>query len=145
MDFKVTSRFVVFWICCAPLMFFAQHDETIPRLYSMKDGLPDEGINAVIRDSSGFIWLGTYSGLCKFDGYLFTNYRNNPASSNSLRNNLATPCWKTKRDDCGLATLMELICSIQELRNFIFIGLIGDSGQLHFLICMTAGLRHLKR
>ena len=87
MDFKVTSRFVVFWICCAPFNLFAQHEEIVSRHYSMMDGLPEEGINAVIQDSSGFIWLGTYSGLCKFDGYRFTNYRNNPASSNSLRNN----------------------------------------------------------
>lgn len=56
----------------------------------MRDGLPEQGINSVIQDSRGFIWLATYSGLSKFDGYSFTNYRNNPASSNSLRSNFVT-------------------------------------------------------
>ena len=97
MTFKVTSLFVVFWMCgtsCLPL--FAQQEDMTIRHYSMKDGLPDEGVNAVIQDSQGFIWLGTYSGLCKFDGYRFTNYRNNPASSNSLRSNFVNSLVEDK-------------------------------------------------
>ena len=87
MDFKVISRFVVFWICCAQFSLFAQQEEIVSRHYSIKDGLPEERVNDIIQDSQGFIWLATHSGLYKFDGYSFTNYRNNPASSNSLGNN----------------------------------------------------------
>gem|GEM_PF-6310839 len=55
MDFKVLLHFVVFWIFSAPLALFAQHEEIVSRLYTMKDGLPEQGINRVIQDSSGFI------------------------------------------------------------------------------------------
>ncbi len=97
MDFKVTFRFVVSWICCAPIHLFAQQEEPVSRLYTMKDGLPEQGINCVIQDSRGFIWLATYSGLSKFDGYRFTNYRNNPASSNSLRSNFISSLVEDKK------------------------------------------------
>ena len=87
MDFKVISRFVVFWICCASIHIFAQQKELVSRLYTMKDGLPDQLVNDVMQDSQGFIWVATYSGLSKFDGMRFTTYRNNPSSTNSLRSN----------------------------------------------------------
>ncbi len=63
----------------------------------MKDGLPEQGINSVIQDSRGFIWLATYSGLSKFDGYRFTTYRNNPASTNSLRSNFVNSLVEDKK------------------------------------------------
>jgi signal transduction histidine kinase/ligand-binding sensor domain-containing protein/DNA-binding response OmpR family regulator len=53
----------------------------------MKDGLSDESITSLVQDSIGFLWLGTHSGLNRFDGYRFTSYLNDPASTNSLANN----------------------------------------------------------
>ena len=96
MDFKVISRFVVFWICCAPIHLFAQQKELVSRMYTMKDGLPDQLVNSVIQDSHGFIWVATYSGLSKFDGMRFTTYRNNPSSTNSLRSNQVSSVLEDK-------------------------------------------------
>ena len=96
MDFKVTSRFVVFWICCASIHLFAQQKELVSRLYTMKDGLPEQLINDVMQDSHGFIWVATYSGLSKFDGMRFTTYRNNPSSTNSLKSNLVNSVLEDK-------------------------------------------------
>jgi len=70
-------------VCAQPIQVVSKH-------YTMKDGLPDGGVTSVIQDRNGFIWLGTYSGLCRFDGYSFINYRNDPNSSISLRNNHIT-------------------------------------------------------
>ncbi|MEX2235117.1 MAG: two-component regulator propeller domain-containing protein [Cyclobacteriaceae bacterium] len=74
--------------CSLPHQVLALKENLVTGHYSMKDGLPDDGINSVMQDSHGFIWLGTFSGLCKYDGYKFTTYRNDPASSNSLGNNV---------------------------------------------------------
>jgi ligand-binding sensor domain-containing protein/serine phosphatase RsbU (regulator of sigma subunit) len=35
---------------------------------SVKDGLPRELVNAVTQDKNGFMWLGTPSGLVRYDG-----------------------------------------------------------------------------
>lgn len=38
------------------------------------NGLSNNNINAIHRDSDGFIWIGTSSGLCRYDGYSFKIY-----------------------------------------------------------------------
>ena len=87
MNFKLTFHCVLYWMFFGALNLHAQQKELVSRFYTMMDGLPDQGVNCVIQDSHGFIWLGTSSGLCKFDGLRFTTYRNNPFSVNSLRSN----------------------------------------------------------
>jgi len=51
-----------------------------------------EGLTAPVRkiqqDLTGFIWIGTEDGLNRFDGKSFTVYRNSPADTNSLTNNI---------------------------------------------------------
>lgn len=49
--------------------------ERLPiRRYTTEDGLPSDRVQVVMRDSSGFMWMGTGVGLSRFDGYGFTNY-----------------------------------------------------------------------
>src|SRR5713226_2579014 len=42
--------------------------------YTVADGLPNNVINKIVRDSRGFLWFCTSEGLSRFDGYAFTNY-----------------------------------------------------------------------
>lgn len=42
--------------------------------YSTKDGLPSNAISDITTDRYGYIWLATYNGLCRYDGYSFYNY-----------------------------------------------------------------------
>jgi len=44
-------------------------------------------INCIFQDSKGFLWVGTTSGLCRYDGSKFNIYKNNPENSNSLSDN----------------------------------------------------------
>lgn len=37
--------------------------------YSTNEGLPSGQIGDVVQDTSGYIWLSTYSGLVRYDGY----------------------------------------------------------------------------
>ena len=48
------------------------------------DGLPTNNIFGVVRDSKGFVWVGTGNGLARYDGYSFKTYRNVPNDSTSL-------------------------------------------------------------
>lgn len=46
----------------------------------LEDGLPQSSVLCVFHDSKGFIWFGTYGGLCRFDGVnlkVFTPSENN--------------------------------------------------------------------
>lgn len=42
--------------------------------YSVKEGLAQSGVYAIVQDKKGKLWLGTASGLSVFDGKEFINY-----------------------------------------------------------------------
>ena len=42
--------------------------------YSVKDGLAQSNVYSIVQDKSGYLWLGTASGITQFDGVKFTNY-----------------------------------------------------------------------
>lgn len=43
------------------------------RFYS-SNGLPDERIRSIFQDHSGYLWIGTMNGICRYDGYSFKNF-----------------------------------------------------------------------
>ena len=55
-------------LCAAEVQYTVQH-------YSVADGLPQNIVMSVIQDRDGFIWAGTWDGLCRFDGYTFKTYK----------------------------------------------------------------------
>ena len=55
---------------------------------SLEQGLSQSIIITIMKDSKGFMWFGTQSGLNKYDGYEFVIYKNNPFDSTSISNNL---------------------------------------------------------
>ncbi len=55
--------------------------------YFVEDGLSHNLINEIIQGNKGFIWIATYNGLCKFDGYSFTQYLPQPSDSIFSKNN----------------------------------------------------------
>src|SRR5215471_2046566 len=51
------------------------HGEQLPiKTYTTADGLAQDCVNRIIRDSRGFLWFCTREGLSRFDGYRFTSY-----------------------------------------------------------------------
>ena len=52
--------------------------------YSTKDGLSQSSVLAILQDNEGFLWLGTYAGLNRFDGYNFKGYRHNYINTNNI-------------------------------------------------------------
>ena len=42
------------------------------RNWLVEDGLPEDNVTSTIQTDDGYIWLGTYSGLARFDGVRFT-------------------------------------------------------------------------
>ena len=45
------------------------------RHYGEKDGLPQLSGNTMLRTRDGFLWIGTFGGLVRFDGHEFRTFR----------------------------------------------------------------------
>lgn len=50
----------------------------------VNDGLSHNQIKAIHKDEKGFLWIGTISGLNRYDGYTVRNFTNEPNDSTSL-------------------------------------------------------------
>ena len=48
--------------------------------YSTDNGLTSNTIADIIQDGYGYLWIATWNGLSRFDGYQFYNYRTGNAS-----------------------------------------------------------------
>jgi ligand-binding sensor domain-containing protein/serine phosphatase RsbU (regulator of sigma subunit) len=42
--------------------------------YGVQDGLAQSNVSAIVQDKEGYFWLGSESGISKFDGKNFVNY-----------------------------------------------------------------------
>ena len=51
------------------------------------DGLVNNQVNCIHKDSRGFIWVGTVAGLSRYDGISFVNYKHNASDSTSISDN----------------------------------------------------------
>lgn len=56
--------------------------------YTVYDGLVANPVRCIYQDSKGFIWIGSYDGLSRYDGYKFTNYTISNGLSHNLINSL---------------------------------------------------------
>ncbi|TRZ41595.1 hybrid sensor histidine kinase/response regulator transcription factor [Robertkochia solimangrovi] len=64
---------------------FAQNKSVLN--FDISKGLAHNSVRSIIQDHDGFIWVGTYDGLNKFDGYEFKIYRNSLTDSTSIPHN----------------------------------------------------------
>lgn len=63
--------------------------------FSIDDGLSKNSVTCIFQDSPEFMWMGTFNGLNRYDGYRFTIFRHNPKDSTSLSNNQITAIYET--------------------------------------------------
>ena len=68
-----------------PFPVFASYEHF--KVWDMSDGLSNNTVKSITQDHLGFIWLGTFDGLCKFDGVDFTIFRHDLQDSLSIINN----------------------------------------------------------
>jgi len=45
------------------------------RYITANEGLPQNTVDCMLKDKRGFMWFGTWNGMCRFDGYTFRIYQ----------------------------------------------------------------------
>ncbi|WP_440135392.1 two-component regulator propeller domain-containing protein, partial [Chitinophaga sancti] len=68
-------RMLLPFCCCFLYNNLYANDEPIKNL-GIENGLSNNAVMNVYQDYKGFMWICTYDGLNRFDGYKFRIFRN---------------------------------------------------------------------
>ncbi|GJM32830.1 MAG: hybrid sensor histidine kinase/response regulator [Saprospiraceae bacterium] len=66
--------------------------------------LSHSAITTVLQDHQGFLWLGTWSGLLKYDGYNVKQYKQEPGNVNGLESNKITTLFEDSQKQLWVGT-----------------------------------------
>ncbi|UCF65261.1 MAG: helix-turn-helix domain-containing protein [bacterium] len=83
--FTALSLFLVFWTSTATALDPSRNfSDYLQKNWSRESGLPQNTIFALVQDHHNFLWIGTPSGLVRFDGINFKIYnrQNTPVLKN---------------------------------------------------------------
>src|SRR5215471_14949390 len=74
----MTAR-ITFLLCILTCVLFRVKAQSVTQdvniqLIGPEQGLPDRNARCIIQDKLGFLWVGTRTGLYRYDGYNFENY-----------------------------------------------------------------------
>ncbi len=72
--------------------------------FTIEQGLSSNQIIKMTQDSKGYLWLGTDSGVSRFNGYEFKIYRNERGNPNSLISNRINDIYADNNDIIWIAT-----------------------------------------
>src|ERR1700710_2341921 len=50
----------------------------------INNGLSHNDVTCIFKDSQGFMWFGSLSGLNRYDGYKFKNFKHNVSDSTTI-------------------------------------------------------------
>lgn len=73
---------IVCGIICSNVLFAGEKCQF--KTYTTDNGLSNNLVQYIARDQTGFLWIATWDGLSRFDGYEFKNYYHKPEDPNSI-------------------------------------------------------------
>lgn len=125
--------FSLFFLFC-PISVYSQDSEVeLPDKNSINyiishltadDGLSGNAISAIVQDKYGFLWIGTKTGLNRYDGYEFKKYFYQPYNENSLPHNLIQTLFMDKENnDLWIGTyggLSRFNLDTETFTNFVY-------------------------
>jgi ligand-binding sensor domain-containing protein/two-component sensor histidine kinase len=71
-------------------------------LFTPRDGLAQSQVRAIMQDSRGYLWFGTHSGISRFDGLNFKNFK--PGGPEGLRGNFVAAIVEDHKGRIWVAT-----------------------------------------
>lgn len=67
--------------------------------YNENNGLSYNSVRHIVQDKNGFLWLGTFFGLNRFDGYQFKPFMSSTLGKDKINNDDITALEYDKRDN----------------------------------------------
>lgn len=103
--FGLTICLILFYFIVSPRAYAIENVNNLSfDLYSQEHGLSNNQINSVLQDKKGWLWIGTSQGVCRFDGYRFTVFKNDPDDSTSLKGSLVRVVFEDHKGQVWVGT-----------------------------------------
>lgn len=84
---------------------------------SLKDGLPST-VRCILTDEQGFVWIGTRSGLGRYDGHELKKYIHQADHPHSLPHNLINQITEDKQNNIWILTDKGVACYQRQSDDF---------------------------
>ncbi|MFC2146767.1 two-component regulator propeller domain-containing protein, partial [Acidobacteriota bacterium] len=79
-----------------------QLTQYIHKKWSTDDGLPNNYISTILQSSDGYLWLGTYEGLTRFDGVTFEIF--DKGNTSTIKDNRITVLFESSDHTLWIGT-----------------------------------------
>ena len=114
------SLFLLLMLCLTATACFSQENTFYH--YGLEDGLSQESVMVILKDSQGFLWLGTQDGLNRFDGNRFSIYKNEIGNSRSISGNFINELLEVENLIWVGTSNNGVSCYHKKLNNFKSVG-----------------------
>ena len=84
------------------------------RTWQVEQGLPQNKVTAVVQSRDGYLWVGTYCGLARFDGIHFTVF--DDSNTPELRSSRITSLFEADDDSLWIGTESGDVCQYKNGR-----------------------------
>lgn len=84
-------------ILCPLFPLSAQADQIVFNSFSDQQGLPNNLVRLIYQDHEGILWIGTFSGIARYDGYSMHSYRHNIRDSTSISGSVILAFYEDSR------------------------------------------------
>ncbi len=120
-----------------------------------EEGLAQNTVDCIFQDSRGFMWFGTWNGLCRYDGYNFRTFRKSDGE-NGLPNNFIRAICQDESDHLWIGTAQGAVMyslkserfflpdNLKSLKNIAVTGLACDREGGVWVSAENGGLFHVK-
>lgn len=86
------------------LTSFSQYKDFRFENYTIENGLSNNMVHCALQDHQGWMWFGTNQGICRFDGYKFTIFRNDPQDDHGLQNDPVRAIYEDHKNNLWIGT-----------------------------------------
>jgi signal transduction histidine kinase/ligand-binding sensor domain-containing protein/DNA-binding response OmpR family regulator len=98
------KQFVLMILILISTAAFGQQNQVQFSRLDLSNGLSHNQVNAILKDSKGFLWFGTLSGLNRFDGYQFKTFKNDARDTSSIIDDFVTGIFELPNHKLYLET-----------------------------------------
>ncbi len=88
---RISAWVALAWVFCHGFSLSAEVNYSFD-LWQTENGLPYNSVTSIVQTEDGYLWIGTYNGLARFDGVKFTVF--NTSNTPQLTSNRITSLFK---------------------------------------------------